>query len=135
MQMTPYYYDMTEYPKIFKNSHWGNFDRYKKHKIEDIITNRNNFVKEFEIVKKKDIPKKYHKYFNFEKRNDEHRPFYDHVEEYKTKNNNYLVICSPYTNYDELAEKLGYKKYNQLYSSDAFTYIKTYQTKKYLKMD
>jgi hypothetical protein len=115
---------MTEYPKIFKNVYWGNFDNKTDKLEQNIIENRNNFVKEFEIVRVKNIPQKYHKYYNFEKRYNENKDFFDHVEEYKTKNNDYLVICSPYYNQDELAKKLGYRKYKPLYSLGAFTYIK-----------
>jgi hypothetical protein len=124
MSVKNYYCNMTEYPKIFKNVYWGNFDNETDKLEQNIIENRNNFVKEFEIVRVKNIPQKYHKYYNFEKRYNENKDFFDHVEEYKTKNNDYLVICSPYYNQDELAKKLGYRKYKPLYSLGAFTYIK-----------
>ena len=123
MTVKNYYCNLTEYCKIFENSYWGNFDNNLDELEKEIITNRNNFVRVFEIIKYKSIPKKCEKYFCLDKRYEEYKDFFDHTEEYKTKNG-YVVICSPYYAQDELAKKLGYKKYNKLYSNSAFTYIK-----------
>ena len=40
-------YEKTEYPEIYMNTYWVNFNDYAD---EEIINNRNNFIKDFEII-------------------------------------------------------------------------------------
>ncbi len=49
----------------------------------------------------------------------------DHVECYKTKNRDYILISSPYTDSkEEEYKKRGWEKIYNLYASHATSYIK-----------
>ncbi len=126
MKTAQCFYDLTDYPKIYNSTYWGDFNNANNRIKKEIITNRNNFVKDFDIANVKTIPKKYQKYFylEFETRYNEYKKLFDHVEQYRTNNNGYVVICSPYSQEDEIAEKLGYKKYKNMYCYAGFTYVK-----------
>jgi hypothetical protein len=56
-------FQKTSYPKIYEGSYWGNHrvsvDSYGP--LEQIVINRNNFVKTYNITKKYEIPCRYYK--------------------------------------------------------------------------
>ena len=41
-------YNKTNYPEIFKNTYWGNFDNCGE-KEDEIIENRNTFIEQFKV--------------------------------------------------------------------------------------
>lgn len=50
--MDGFNYSATEYPKIFQHTYWGRFEYDGNHNsCREIIQNRNNFVRDFEIKK------------------------------------------------------------------------------------
>ena len=121
--------DYTKYPKVFENTWWGQsvYDIPEK----NIIENRNLFVEEFNILKKKTFLKKLNNFGWLEK--DDSRSF-DHNESYIDKEGNYILITSPYMvihdgqiNRPEvfkfLTEK-GFVVYDRLYNNNATTFIK-----------
>ena len=49
-----YYYQLTNYPHVFKKSYWGNFQMNENehtmiHNMLEIIRNRNHFVEDFKF--------------------------------------------------------------------------------------
>lgn len=128
MTTSLYNYQYTQYPNIFKNVYWGHF----KEPIEkNIIENRNNFIKEFDIIKKKDLTKKLDNFGWEESDNDR---MFDHRECYIDKNGNYILIISPYAviNQGEIRRsdiylsliQKGFIVYDRLYANSATTFIK-----------
>jgi len=110
----------TKYPDKFR-CYWG-IHKYVKER-QPIYENRNEFVEEFNIISYKPggIPEKLKHIFYF---NNQNRQF-DHVEFYKTKDNNSIIVHSPYTEcYKDWFLERGYRVYKPLYSSSAITYIK-----------
>jgi hypothetical protein len=116
--------DKTNYSKLFKNTYWGNFgldNRSEKDlkELDEIVTNRNNFVVEYNIKKNvKKRPIKLLEYIEKLRKNNS----LDHLESYLTNNNEYIIVNSPY-NPDEKAVPDMQKIYN-LYFNNAKTYIK-----------
>lgn len=112
--------DKTSYPKIFKNTYWGNGHSDGD---EEVMKNRNDFIEEFNIqrvakkylIKQKHLPKRYKDYM---------KAGYDHNEIYIDKDKkNLIFITSPYVdNFDKLSE-YGFERYKCLYGG-AFTFIK-----------
>lgn len=127
------YKELTEYPKIFKY-YWGNFTVNKhgliKNKEDQIIINRNQFIKEFKIKQKAGrYPKMRLEmiYLLRQKLNSRCYEF-DHTEFYKTENDELVIVNSPYheiedSKYWEYMESVGWRKYNKLYMPTAHTYI------------
>ena len=112
--------DLTEYPKLFEKSYWGNFKVNADTEIDDIATNRNKFVEEFNIEKCLDPQRPNHPISIF-----------DHCELYKNANG-LIYVTSPYgehNQYEELAEKTGFTLYEKLYSLDSVTYYKLFANK------
>lgn len=115
-------YTLTNYPKIFKNTYWGNFPMTEGNKHlrrKEILEGRNNLIKEFGIISSYDS----HKI--------SYRDHFDHCELYKCKGGTVLLITSPY---DESAKDFfienGFQEYNKLYSTMAYTYVKEFSSKK-----
>jgi len=122
------FFKLTENKKLFKNTYWGLFstkDRTETEmeEINKIVENRNKFVKDFQIKKISTLPSK------LKKELEKTYPYYlDHVEIYKTEDNKYIIVNSPYTNntcqkYNELLS-LGWKVIDKLYFNNATTFIK-----------
>lgn len=128
-------YKNTKYPKIFNKIYWGdfNYEAYDKNTIntintidtiDNIIINRNNFIEDNNIsgIGKWKLPKYFIKikYLHF--------LLFDHIEKYKTKDNQRIIIISPFnpsiTNDSKiLLEKLGFKQIKPLYHCEATTYM------------
>ena len=122
------FYKLTENKKIFKVTYWGTFtleDRTEEDikEINKIVENRNNFLKEYSIKRISPLPSKLKD--EFEKTS----PYLlDHVEIYKTEDNKYVIVNSPYTDntcqkYNELLS-LGWKVIDKLYFNNATTFVK-----------
>ena len=126
------FYNLTDYPEIFRATYWGSHRDYDNG-IKHCIANRNYFVKDKKILKvckltsliEKKIAKKYFE-SKFEWVETGTTDWADHLEIYKTKDNNIIIIISPYDKSFELylkLAKLGWMRYNDLYSNGATTYI------------
>ena len=112
--------DLTEYPKLFEKSYWGNFPVKADTEIDEIVTNRNKFIEEFKIEKCLDA-----------QRPTNAPPIFDHCELYKNANG-LIYITSPYgkhDQYEELAEKTGFTLYEKLYLLDSVTYYRLFANK------
>ena len=128
--------ELTKYKNIYRYTYWGSFDaKANKHSInKNIYDNRNKFINDYNI---KDVYKKPPQYIykyiqsllNHKYKN---RRFFDHVEEYKTNNNDIIIITSPYgdkfnnykSKYLPYSLNIGFKKIYQLYSySGCETYL------------
>jgi len=123
----------TKYPKIFY-CYWGAFD-YNNRALgitDEIIENRNKFVEEFEITRRKEISNRLNTFLgDYGLFGTNPRYYYDHVETYYTKTKQHIIIISPYftsgSEYDEIVkyfEKGGFKLYKPLYSTSASTFIR-----------
>jgi hypothetical protein len=118
MQNKNYYYLQTNYPKIYDRTYWGMFSDTAKH---EIISNRNRFITDYNIVKKRcKLTKKiYSKHMEIENK--------DHSECYFNKDYNYVLVTSPYTGkpgLDDYFIENGWTKIYPLYADTANTYIK-----------
>ncbi len=106
-----YCYEATAYPEIFSKVYWGHF----KSIDTDIIQNRNDFVKEYDIQR---VNKKLPIILN-------NPSFcsskYDHFEMYETRSGGCVVITSPYGALEECV-KFGFREIEKLYSKNAYTY-------------
>ena len=121
-------YELTHYPAIFKHCYWGSFDRLVNKEITDqIIDNRDNFVSFYKIKCYK-MPCYIYRSI-YDEINGKQYHFYDHIECYKTYDNDYILICSPYGEYDEQFNELGWTKIDKLYSEGAYTYMKIIEFK------
>lgn len=119
----------TNYSKIYRKSYWGNFTKSFQSINDDIIDNRNNFILNNDIIAYK-VPK-YIGWQIMELRNKS--SIFDHIECYKTNNNHYILIASPYVVYDDEYTSLGWTKTDKLYCVSAHTYMKIipFKNKKY----
>jgi hypothetical protein len=100
-------YNQTNYPKIFKDTHWGHlvltFESDK-----EAIQNRDDFVKNQNIQKVVTTGKISTIVQNFAP-----GEYFDHVEVYKTFDNNIVILSSPYKEKDE--------RYQQFLQDNGFT--------------
>ena len=135
-----YYYQLTNYPHVFKKSYWGNFQMNENvintsHNMLEIILNRNHFVEDFQIQRFGKLPKlkqcKMNKMHNIYDRSNNH--YYDHCEVYYTHRKTHVIIMSSYiteSDRSELYQKVinwyherGFQLYDPLYTLSATTFI------------
>lgn len=126
-----YFFELTKYPKLFKNTYWGCFNTNGRteediREIKKIVENRNRFVEEYQITKKEKREPKYVR----EKLNEISNKFdggLDHLEIYKTQNNEYIILNSPYIKKDSKCySKLkdgGWEEVENLYFDNAISFI------------
>ena len=116
------YYTHTNYPKIFNQTYWGAFDNSKNKLEEEIIENRNQFIRTYnikDIKAKSKVPAYINKFID---RNA--YPFLDHTEVYITKDNNYIAISSPYADINSEHIENGWTEIHALYNMSTKTFIK-----------
>ncbi|MCH8486856.1 MAG: hypothetical protein LAT75_08320 [Candidatus Cyclonatronum sp.] len=111
------YSDLTKYPKLFKNSYWGSFQVDKDPPEKEIVSNRNRFSEEYELIS-----------FICSERPKVGSKLFDHCELYKSKNG-FTFITSPYDENSNDAERFGLTKYLKLYHPASNTYIKHFNSK------
>ena len=117
-----YFSDMTDHPLIFKNAYWGGFETRTNQKnagMDEVFANRNEFVREFSLVRCSRIPQYARRHA--ERTRDD---WMDHAEFYKDSNGKYVVVVSPYKEHDDLMFRSGWHKYKPLYAPHAHTYVK-----------
>jgi len=120
-----YCYDLTKYPKVFEGTYWGSFKKNVNISITDeILVNRNSFVESNNIVKN---IISYPRYIDkeFELLNN----YIDHKECYITSDRKYILISSPYSNYDKYYNEFDWKPISKLYTDSSYTYMKIIQMK------
>ena len=133
MEARIYYRDLlpSSVKKLFSTSYWANFRTDKIDTIEKVTqlaNNRELIAIRYQLVKS---PFNYPKYISAEFKIE----LADHVEVYKNKDNEWVVIMSPYgcletqkdgiKNQQYLIDK-GYTIIEPLYSDDAVSFIKVF---------
>ena len=132
-----YNYELTKYPQYFHYTYWGCFEVYNNEEdIEILCENRNKFIEENNIIKhRENIPDYiknetlYYRGANIRASKKDRDMFYqDHMEYYETEEE-YIVIFSNYTPYEEykdIALKNGFKllPYNLYTIGNSKTMIK-----------
>ena len=132
---------LTKYPKIFKGSYWGNQKHDGSDSDDQIIENRNNFIKDL-IISRVTRPPTWLNHF-LEVDNDHTRDYYDHFEVYINNDNNFVVIMSPYItsdsqrfhDYEIFYKARGFKLCEPLYSDTASTFIRVVEKWSHLRMN
>ncbi len=106
MEIEPRLWERTSYPKIFRNTYWGQFrDIIPSRQFRNNVENRNNLVEKYKIIKGiRNIPKNKRKHFNIPDvltfRNYDGMAFFhgdhriDHPECYRTKDKKYIFLFS-----------------------------------------
>jgi hypothetical protein len=109
-----YYYEYTQFPKIFSKTYWGNFKLLNEHPCpEYIFENRNEFIKYFNIKSVYKMP------YNMQKKYDYIFKEGDHFEIYKTNDKKIIIVNSPY-HHREVHN--SFIKCKPMYNSDATSY-------------
>ncbi len=127
----PHYYDMTEFPKLFKRTYWGNFQT--EHEEEDhsiFFKHRNDFVRLFNITRQVTLIPQYVNQ-HLQMLRDQKMRLVDHVECYYTREKYYVLVVNPYcepgqVDYEqrvEAAAKVGFQRYKTIYNSGTTTFI------------
>lgn len=127
--MTSLNHEKTEYSKIYRNTYWGNggFNNDMS-----IIENRNKFIKDYNIknICNKRIPLYIHEIIDRNKKS-----WRDHQEVYKNKNNEYVLIISPYYGDDKddlikIIRNYGWDLIYNLYNDFSLSFVKIVSIKK-----
>ena len=129
-----YYYQETEYPKIYKNSYWGSHQSPQERLTDEIIQNRNDFIKQFKIKKyKTPTIAQWHKY----EQEFQHQEI-DHKEYYEDIYGRLICVCSqhdPCSSYIHMKpiyhsnQWSGYKIIETKKSKNVFNKAYTFETK------
>jgi len=133
-----YWYDYTNYPKIYKDCYWGHFssmigkDGVVEHEPDSqIVNNRNEFIIKYNIAREGKIPRLIE--LNFLDRNIINYNV-DHIECYNTRDDKIIIISSPYMikdnnkNYDNYIKK-GWEEIPKLYNNSAITFLISFYLK------
>lgn len=125
-----YYYQTTDYPKIYKNAYWGTHkvctrNNDSQYPEADIIQNRNDFIKQFKIVKYKRPTQR-----QWEIQESKHcRSRIDHREYYEDIHKRIIYVCSQYDPFPM------YNQMKPIYSAgqwSGYQIVETTQSKKLL---
>jgi len=123
-----HYYETTDYPKIYKNAYWGSHQIQTLKNVhypeQEIIQNRNDFIKRFEILKYKrpthrqwEIQEKLH-----------HNTRIDHREYYEDRHGRTIYVCSQYDPFP------FYKQMKPIYSPSQWSGYQIVETTKSKKL-
>jgi hypothetical protein len=125
-------FQKTSYPKIYEGSYWGNHrvsvDTYGP--LDQIVINRNNFVKTYNITKKYEIPCRYYtlsqKFVIKEERDSKYNYFRDHIEHYKSGKQTICIFSQHVRSEKEknIIESNGYTEIPPMYRTSSQTYMK-----------
>ncbi len=130
-----YYYEMTEYPKIFENVYWGVFKYDIIFSDLQIFTNRNNFVTDYNIKKDQKKLEGFRK-VAFDMRRYFTDVYFDHMECYKTNDGKLILIVSIHLGSltNSKMESLGFEHIYSLYSNCLLTWIKKFDSLEDVKL-
>lgn len=126
--------DLTEHPKLYKDTYWGNFlsNNDDLNDNSPIFANRNKFAKEYKLKRHTHkCTKKIEKEFSYQNT----KCTFDHGEFYVDFEGNYVIVSSPYGCYDDKYMALGWTPYHKLYSPMAYTYVKVITSAKNEKVE
>jgi hypothetical protein len=116
-------HEITEYSKIFKDTYWGNFQTRENYPRPEIVNNRNDFIKEHDIVAVKFPTEKI-----YWSEIEPHKNNMDHVEFYRDKIGR--VVCVYSSEPGRYKSVPGYEKIKPIYAVDQDTMIRKYETPK-----
>jgi len=105
--------EKTLYPKIFKDTYWGVGSMDED--ANRVIENRNEFVESHGIKSGCSKSLKYVWNFLHTLDKDSKDIHFDHTEVYKTDDGRFIILNSPYGNYDEPCKEKGWIKEKELY--------------------
>jgi len=132
------YYELTDYPKIYKDTYWGCLcDSDESPVADEIINSRNEFISKLKITgTSSDFGKS-----ELTKGRDD--TLWDHVEVYKA-GKGYVMITSPYdkdfsvkrpvSTLVKVATCLDFEVYDDLYSCYTTTYIRQFESRRECKL-
>jgi len=89
-----------------------------------ITDNRNTFIKEFGIQNSSEYAPRYISSEFDSSKGQNYLFMFDHMEYFLDKDNNYIMVTSPYKGYHDNLINLGWDPYKSLYSEGTFSYIK-----------
>jgi hypothetical protein len=141
--MSKFYYEMTSYHRIFKNTYWGNFKVRDDEDLSEIFKNRNEFVEKYGIISGQAEWSKKNANVATALKNSKFKECFDHCEFYRT-NYDLVVITSPYVYVGERENlvtaklcKLGFIVLPPIYHPNAKTFLRRFtkmmDVKKFLK--
>ena len=111
------HYSKTNYPDIYYNTYWG----HNRCEYDDrLFNNRNNFINDYNIKKYVSNRPNYieNEYKNLGRDA-------DHMECYITNDDMYyILIVSPYHDFEDENKNYGWELIYNLYSMDSYTYMK-----------
>ena len=120
-----YMAETTNYPGIFEGSYWGNFKLSENEQMRSVITARNEFVENFQIVSRFQLDLEGHC-----------QGVLDHVECYETRSGQVVMVTSPYNpavaRLTPFLEQLGFEPHAPLYSSKASTFIRRFRNRNHM---
>lgn len=132
-------YEMTDYPKIFKDIYWGKFEfnNIRDNGIEEVIKNRNDFIKKYGIYMNsysvfKRVPQYVSRHLDRNSRTEEtlgiKNRLLDHTEVFEN-DEVFILVTSPYRDNEEEFDDTsllsqGWIKTDMLYYKSANSYIK-----------
>ena len=122
-------YELTAYPKLFRNTYWGN-GTFRGD--EEIILNRNEFVREHNIIEYISNPPNF--IADMLNKNDNY--WKDHIEVYKNKDKDYVLVVNPYygqDNKEQICKEIrnhGYTQIPNMYVDFALSFCKRVLNKK-----
>ena len=111
------YYETTNYPNIYKNSYWGNFDVEADRPEKEVIQNRNAFIENHQIVVHKRLTMTQY---------DKYRTEADHQETYEDKLGRIVQVYSEHN-----SKKYPiYKPMKPIYALDQVSGYRKIETRK-----
>ena len=110
------FYECTDYPEIYKKVYWGNFNAHSVFREDEMITNRNNFIKLYNI---KNVREQYKLDESTWEKCALKKKGLDHIELYSTKDGKKMQVCSQNKNAGE-----GWEEVSAMYSSQFGTYVR-----------
>jgi len=111
--MEKYAYQKTKYPEIYKNIYWGRFKEDDGILNDEMFSNRNILIEEFDITRT--LPDDY----GFSQIG------LDHTEVYESKDKKIIAVYSNYI--ENTFAHSGFKNYLSIYSPRAKTCIKVFK--------
>jgi len=110
------YYQLTEYPNIYINTYWGAFEDTNGLIDDDIILNRNNFIKDFNIKNKPKLSAWCSRFLNTLP-----KQFLDHPEIYRDREKNFVFVTSPYCWNEEPPKP--FREVGKMYTTNSRTFV------------
>ncbi len=120
-------YDLTDYPKVYKLKYWGQFTYDERDTNNEILENRNKFIKDYNInVKSKSQHFHTHHALSSSTKLYSHL---DHIECYLENGTKNIIIITSLCNINSInyLKSNGWDEIYPLYSSGAKTFIKIFK--------